>query len=294
VTVSGEHRLVGIDVGGTKCLGIAIDPDGEQLAELRVETPDDPDELIAAIASIARELDPDGVVGIGVPGLVNHEGVLLAAPNVSGVRNLPLRARVEEATGFTVRVDNDNTVACLAEWSLGVARGVDDVVLVGIGTGIGGGFVCGGRLQRGANGFAGEFGHMIVVPDGIPCPCGQRGCWERYASGSGLEMLAGKERGEDVTAAARAGDAHALEVIETFADWIALGLANLTNLFDPAMIVLAGGLSADADVFLPRIRAAMDRRLWGTALRPHPRVEFAALGPQAGAIGAALLTRPEV
>jgi glucokinase len=292
VTDPSERRLVGVDVGGTKCLGIAIGADGEQYGELRRDTPSDADELVATIVAIARELDADGHVGIGVPGLVTRDGVLLAAPNVTGVRNLALRRRVEETSGLVARVDNDNTVACLAEWTFGAARGVDDVLLVGIGTGIGGGFVCGGELQRGANGFAGEFGHMIVVPDGIPCPCGQRGCWERYASGTALETLSGKDRGEEVTAGARAGDAHALEVIEEFAGWVALGLANLTNLFDPAMIVLAGGISADADLFLPRIQAALDARLWGSSLRPHPRVGFAALGPRAGAIGAALLCRP--
>jgi glucokinase len=298
-----RQRLVGVDVGGTKCLGVAITPDGEQLDELRIPTPDDPDALISTIARIAVDLGADGCVGIGVPGLVNRDGVLLSAPNVTGVRDLPLRERVAAESGVEVRVDNDNTVACLAEWKLGAGRGSQDLLLVGIGTGIGGGFVCGGELQRGANGFAGEFGHMIVQPDGIPCPCGQHGCWERYASGSGLAQLAreaadagrlawatGELRGEDVTEMARAGNAEALAVIDLFADWLALGLANLTNLFDPDTIVLSGGVSADPDLFLPRIHAALGNRLWGTKLRPHPHLAFAALGPSAGAIGAALLS----
>jgi glucokinase len=301
---AAAQRLVGVDVGGTKCLGIAITPTGDQLAELRLPTPDDPDELIATIARIARDLGATGSVGIGVPGLVNRDGVLLAAPNVTGVRDLPLRDLVAAASGLEVRVDNDNTIACLAEWKLGAARGSRDTLLVGIGTGIGGGFVSGGALQRGAHGFAAEFGHMIVQPDGIPCPCGQHGCWERYASGTGLATIAADAvaagrlswadttqeiRGEDVTELARTGNAEALAVLDVFSDWLAIGLANLTNLFDPDTIVLAGGLSADPEIFLPRITTALGNRLWGTSLRQHPALRFAALGPAAGAIGAALL-----
>ena len=305
MTAAAAGRLVGVDVGGTKCLGIALDGSGASLGELRIETPDDADQLIATIARIAIDLGAEGRVGIGVPGLVNNDGVLLAAPNVTGVRNLALRDLVSAATGLDVRVDNDNTLACLAEWKLGAGRGSRDLLLVGIGTGIGGGFVSGGAIQRGAHGFAAEFGHMIVERDGIACPCGQHGCWERYASGTGLATIAraaaaagelsfsnGLEelRGEDVTEAARTGDAEALAVIDTFADWIALGLANLTNLYDPDTIVLAGGISADPDIFLPRILTAMSRRLWGTSLRTHPALRFAELGPSAGAIGAAFLT----
>jgi glucokinase len=305
VTSALRRRLVGVDVGGTKCLGVAIDASGAVLDDLRIETPDDPDELIATIARIALELEAEGCVGIGVPGLVNRDGVLLSAPNVTGVRNLALRDLVHVASGLEVRVDNDNTVACLAEWKLGAGRGSTDLILVGIGTGIGGGFVSGGVLQRGAHGFAGEVGHMIVERDGITCPCGQHGCWERYASGTGLATIAraalaagelswaeGVEelRGEDVTEAARGGDSQAIAVIDVFADWVALGLANLTNLLDPDAIVLAGGVSADPDIFLPRILGAMSGRLWGTALRTHPTITFAELGPTAGAIGAALLT----
>ncbi len=158
-------------------------------------------------------------------------------------------------------VTNDATCAALAEWRFGAGRGVDDMVMVTLGTGIGGGVVAGGRLIVGANGFAGEFGHMVVDPDGPPCPCGRRGCWERYASGSGLAQLAraaavggrlrrvvevaggdaGMVRGEHVQAAAREGDPGAVAVVDEFARWVALGLVNLTNALDPARFVLGGG-----------------------------------------------------
>jgi glucokinase len=306
-----KPAAVGIDVGGTKCLGIAIDDQGNVLRDLKVPTPNDADLLISTLASIAQQLDADGAVGIGVPGLVNRDGVLLAAPNVTAVRMLPLRERLEKASGLRVVVDNDNTVACLAEWRYGAGRGCNDLVLVGLGTGIGGGFVSGGVLQRGHHGFAGEFGHMIVSPHGLQCPCGQRGCWERYASGSGLGHLArlaaaeGKLvnvlasaanvdaiRGEDVTDAAHAGDPEAIAVIGTFAEWVALGLVNLTNIFDPERIVLSGGLSADPDLFLPPIIASFQASLFAAGLRERPELKFAELGPLAGGIGAALLTQP--
>jgi glucokinase len=235
--------------------------------------------------------------------------VLLAAPNVTAGHMLPLRDRLQQASGLRVCVDNDNTVACLAEWRYGAGRGCDDMLLVGLGTGIGGGFVSGGALQRGANGFAGEFGHMIVEPHGQVCPCGQRGCWERYASGSGLAHLARQAaaagrlddllasvgpveaiRGEHVTDAAVDGDPAALAVIDVFADWVALGLVNLTNLYDPARIVLSGGLSANPDLFLPPIERSFDQNLFASELRPRPELRFAELGPLAGGIGAALLT----
>lgn len=300
---------VGIDVGGTKCLGVALAADGSVVREHRVPTPEGPDALVATLAEIAAELEAPGAVGIAVPGLVNRDGVLLAAANLTDVHVLPMRDLLQERSGLRVVVDNDNTVACLAEWKLGAGRGVDDLLLVGLGTGIGGGFVSGGVLQRGHNGFAGEFGHMIVQAHGTPCPCGQQGCWERYASGTGLGVLArtaaaegrfdhaletagsaADVRGEHVTIAARAGDEQALAIIDTYADWVAIGLVNLTNLYDPGAIVLSGGLSADPGLFLPPIEAAFRSSMYGGSDRPYPTIAFAELGPAAGGIGAALLT----
>jgi glucokinase len=301
---------VGIDVGGTKCLGVALGDDGTVIGEYRVPTPGSPAELIETLAHIGEHLGATGSIGVAVPGLVNRDGVLIAAANLTGVKMLPLRELLEDRTGLRVAVDNDNTVACLAEWKHGAGRGVDDLLLVGLGTGIGGGFVSGGALQRGHNGFAGEFGHMIVQPHGIPCPCGQSGCWERYASGNSLgyhareaaalgrldsvSVAAGSIddiRGEHVTAAARAGDPEAVAVIATFAEWVALGLVNLTNLFDPGTIVISGGLSADPELFLPSIERAFHETMYGGDDRPWPNLVFAELGPLAGGIGAALLTQ---
>ncbi len=261
------------------------------------------------LVELADEVGLEGSIGVGVPGLVTRRGVLRAAPNLDGVADFAIAELLTERFGIDVFADNDATCATVAEWLLGAGRGASDMVLVTLGTGIGGGIVANGALTRGHNGFAGEFGHMVVDPSGPLCPCGRRGCWERYASGSGLAMLArgaatghrlhqvvrhaGGDpqavRGEHVQAAARDGDHEALAVIDDFSRWVAIGLANLTNALDPEMFVLGGGLAAASDLYLEPIRRWFGDLLYQPHLRPIPRVEFARLGPLAGAVGAALL-----
>lgn len=310
--VAGAPRRIGIDVGGTKTQGVALGPDGAVVATAHRATPRGAGSvplLVDALASIARELGGDGPVGVGVPGLVTAEGVLRAAPNLDGVADFAVGPLLAERLGLPVAVESDATCALIAEWQLGVAIGVDDVMMATLGTGIGGGVVAGGAVQRGANGFAGEFGHMVVDPDGPPCPCGRRGCWERYASGTGLAMLARNAavggrlkhvvqiaggdpeavRGEHVQRAARAGDLEALSVVDDFGRWVALGLSNLTNAFDPAMLVIGGGLAAGADLYLEPIERWFRELIYQPDLRELPRIVFATLGPLAGAVGAALL-----
>ena len=303
-------RRAGIDVGGTKCLGVVLDEGGEIVAEHRLPTPKGPDAIIDTLADLVGHLGDVDSLGVGVPGLVTRNGVLKAAPNLIDITDFQVGALLSERIGFPVEVDNDATCAAAAEWKVGAARGASDVVLVTLGTGIGGGIIASGALVRGANGFTGEIGHMVIDPDGPPCPCGRRGCWERYASGSGLARLAREAveakrlrrvvelaggdpmdvRGEHVHDAAAAGDEEALRVVDEFGHWVALGLSNLTNVLDPEILVLGGGLAGSADLFLPPIRSWFGRLLYSAELRPHPRVEFATTGEYAGAIGAALLT----
>jgi glucokinase len=288
-------QSIGVDLGGTKCLGVLLDDRGSVVAEHRVHTPVGADAIVDAIAEIAKELGPGLPVGVGAPGLITREGVLRFAPNLPGVVEVPLRALLVERLGVDVEIENDATAACWAEHEVGAAQGADDAVMATLGTGIGGGLVVDGRLARGANGFAGEIGHMVVDPDGPPCPCGKRGCWERFASGSGLGRLARErgigERGEEVTAAAIRGDAAAVAVMAEFAHWVALGLVNLAYLLDPELFVLGGGMVACGSVLLDPVRAAFTELLAGAGHRPTVRVEQAALGERAGAIGAALLAR---
>ncbi len=305
-------RTVGIDVGGTKCLGVALDAQGAIVDEALRPTPRGDGslpELIDTLAELATELGPFDELGVGVPGLVTRSGVLRAAPNLDGVADFDVAGLLGERLGHRVHVDNDATCAAVSEWMYGAGAGSDDMVLVTLGTGIGGGLVLGGRLQRGANGFTGEYGHMVVDPDGPPCPCGRRGCWERYASGSGLARLAREAaigrrvsrvldiaggdpeavRGEMVQQAAREGDPDSLAVIDDFGRWVAVGLVNLTNALDPERFVLGGGLAAGADLYLAPIRAWFERLIYQPELRPMPDIAFARWNERAGAVGAALL-----
>lgn len=303
------RRRLGIDVGGTKCLAVVLDDAGTIIHEQRSPTPRGPDAIIDTLAALANDVGGFDSIGIGVPGLVTRDGVLRAAPNLVDINDFQAGRMLSERLGVHVHVDNDGTCAAAAEWKTGAAVGLTDFVMVTLGTGIGGGVIAGGQLIRGANGFTGEIGHIVVNPEGPPCPCGRRGCWERYASGSGLGRLAreaaiGKRlrrivelaggdaemvRGEDVQSAAREGDPEALAVIDNFGRWVALGLVNLTNVLDPQAFVLGGGLAASADLYIGPIQDWFTELLYAPHLRPHPALSFAKLGYQAGAVGAALL-----
>jgi len=299
----------GVDLGGTKCLGVVLDA-GEIVAEHRVPTPEGDDAVVSALAGVVetlREATPFDAVGVGAPGLVDREGVLHFAPNLTVSPGLALRSVLEERLGLSVSVDNDATCAAWGERQWGAARGFDHVVMATLGTGIGGGIVADGQVYRGANGFAGEIGHMGVHPEGPDCRCGQQGCWERYASGGGLGRLArdaasagsatrvvelaggdGQEvRGEHVTRAVAEGDPEAIEIMDRFAGWVALGLADLANIFDPQVLVLGGGLVTAGEALLAPVRRAFRELLAGAEWRPEVKIVTAELGAHAGAIGAA-------
>ena len=306
-------RSIGVDGGGTKVLGVLTTSDAEVLQEERVPTPSTAEAILDAIAGVIETLrrdDPVELIGVGMPGLVDGEGVLRYAPNLPAVVELPVRTGLEQRVpGTRVRVENDASCAGWGERLLGAGRGSDDMLLVTLGTGIGGGIISGGKLLRGAHGFAGEIGHMVVNPHGPPCRCGQRGCWERYASGGGLGRIAREAahagqadrilelaggdpenvRGEQVTAAAAEGDAQAIEVFHRFAWWLALGLANLANIYDPSVFVLGGGLIEAGDVLMVPTRAAFFDLVEGAEHRPAIDIVAAQLGERAGAIGAAAL-----
>ena len=310
-------RTIGVDLGGTKCYGVVADADGTVLTQHRVPTPSGEAAIIDTLVAVVSELrrwesgsDPVTSIGVGVPGLVDNDGVLRFAPNLPGVFDLPVRTEIERRVpGVTARVENDATCAAWGERVYGAARGSDHAVLVTLGTGIGGGLISDGRLLRGANGFAGEIGHMVVDPNGPWCRCGARGCWERFASGTGLGNLAREAaaagqagrmielaggdaeavRGEHVTAAAAEGDEQAKTVLQRFAWWLALGLANLANAFDPDTFVLGGGLVEAGDILLEPTREAFDRLVEASERRPPIAIVAAELGERAGAIGAANL-----
>lgn len=309
-----SSAAIGVDLGGTKCLGVRLAHDGRVEAEHRVPTPQGgtPDTVLDAVDEVVRALGGAGCIGVGVPGLVDRDGVLRFAPNLPGVSEVRVREDVETRwPGTAVRVDNDATCAAWAEKRVGAARELDYVVMVTLGTGIGGGVVSGGRLERGAHGFAGEWGHMVVTADGTDCACGQQGCWELLASGRALGRfgreaaaagrasrvleLAGGDpdqvQGEHVGAACGEGDPEAREIMGRLAWWLGVGLANLAMAFDPQAFVIGGGLSEVGEPLLAPTRRALGELLSGTPHRTPPEVLPAALGEHAGAIGAALLAR---
>lgn len=303
---------IGLDVGGTKVLGVAIDPrqPGSVLAEQRVVTPEGGTGLVETLLELAGSLGTPLVsLGVGVPGLVDRTGTLRVGPHLRGIQDVALARLLNERAGVPAVVDNDANCHAVAEQAGGAAAGAAEALVITLGTGIGAGIITGGRLLRGTHGFAGEPGHMVVDPNGPPCPCGKRGCWELFASGTGLGRLARDAahagwlddamalaggdpeavRGEHVTASARAGDAESQAVLGSLAHWIALGLANLANILDPAVIVIGGGLVEAADLLLPEVRTRFADLVMAGSLRPEVRIVPAELGERAGAIGAALL-----
>lgn len=303
-------RGLGIDIGGTQLRAALVAEDGTVLTRDRRPTPaDDPGslvptlvELIGAIWEGCGEHEP---VGIGIAGLVTADGTVRYGPNI-GIRDLPLARILGEALDAEVLVANDASVAALGEQRAGAGVDRGDLVLVTLGTGVGGGVVIAGRLLTGATGFAGELGHVIVDEGGRPCPCGNRGCVEAYASGSAIGALA-RDRlvdpttvtrlrdldhvaGPDVTSAAHEGDTVAIEVLEEAGRWLGVALASLVNVLDPELILLGGGAAAAAAPWmLEPARVAMAERLVGSAFRDAPPVALAVLGDDAGVVGAGLL-----
>ncbi|MEG9225584.1 ROK family glucokinase [Aeromicrobium sp. Sec7.5] len=319
-----ERLAVGIDIGGTKIAAGVVDEDGRILARRRRLTPSTDAELVlTAIAELTEELrdeHPVKAVGIGAAGFIDEsQSTVMFSPHLAW-RNEPLRDRVARRTRLPVLVDNDANTSAWAEWRFGAAQNVPDVVTVTLGTGIGGAIVIDGQPYRGAHGMAGEFGHQQVVPDGILCECGNRGCWEQYASGRVLSRRAAAEvaagtpaggrllelarldqspadaaqvavDGTHVTRLAASGDATAVAWIAEVGHWLGIGLANLSASIDPGLFVIGGGVSDADEMLLAPARAAHADQLVGRGFRSEARIVRAHLGPDAGLVGAADMAR---
>ncbi len=316
---SRDSRFIGIDVGGTKILGIVTDGvTANVITSERMPTPKDPDKFADGILAVvetllAREPGVKGI-GVGVPGLVDYNGVLHYGPNVQGVLGLDIAGDLSERFALPAVAENDGYLTALTEHRLGAARGHDHAIIVTQGTGIGGGLVVGGQVLRGANGFAGEPGHMLVNRFGHVCACGQRGCWESVSSGAGLANIARelveegrgqgilaaaggdptKIRGEHVSSANDAGDADGQEVLDRFSWWVAQGIASLIALLDPSIVVLGGGLSAISEGFISAVASQVPEAVVGGEYRPAVPIAAAEFGAEAGAVGAALRARDYV
>jgi glucokinase len=279
-------RRIGIDVGGTKCLGVVVDGAMQVIDEVRVPTPQH-DLLVDTLAAMIDSFGDADHVGVGLPGLITRDGMIRSSPNLPGAFDLAVGADLCRRTGRAVQVGNDATCAALAEWQCGAARGLETFWMVTLGTGIGGGLVANGMLVTGSQGFAGEIGHMVVDPGGRRCGCGMSGCWERYASGSALSEVGGA----DVFARSRAGEAPARAALDEWSRWVGIGLANLANATDPEAFVIGGGIVDSATEFLKPVADHMAAATYSADHRRLPRVLAAQLGVRAGAIGAALLGR---
>ncbi len=309
---------IGVDIGGTKVAAGVVDDHGTILAEERRDTPaTDADAvvetIVGAIDSLRAKHDVSAV-GLAAPGFVDEtRSVVRLAPNIPGWRDRHLKADVEQATGLRAVVENDANAAAWAEAVHGAGQGFDDIVCITVGTGVGGGIIADGGLYRGRFGNAAEVGHMKVLADGRACGCGQRGCWEQYASGNAL-LREARERaaearaearlmlslgngspegikGKHVTRAANDGDPVALAAFEAVGHWLGLGLADLAAVLDPACFVIGGGVSAAGDLLLEPARRSFAKELTGGDIRPLAEVRVARFGNDAGMIGVADLAR---
>ncbi len=307
---------VGVDVGGTSVRAGVVDPDGTVLDIARTPTPGSDTALEAALAGVVAELAARhriGAVGLALAGFItpDRRGVRFA-PHLSW-RDAPVADRIADRVGLPVVVEHDANAAALAERHFGAAAGASTVVFIAIGTGIGSALLLDGVLYRGAFGVAPELGHLPVVPDGRPCPCGKNGCWERYCSGTALattavELLArngtrspllrrlvrsdpGRVTGQRVAAAAREGDPVACAAMDELARWLGTGLALVADVFDPELVVIGGGVSGSAPLFLDEAREHYARVVTGAGRRPLARIRTAQLGEAAAVVGAAQLAR---
>ena len=316
---------IGIDIGGTKVAGGVVDVDGNITHRARRDTPHRSKRpsvvegtIVEVVAELMKIVGPETVaaVGIGAAGFVAADrATVVFAPHLSW-RHEPLREALQKRVAVPIFVDNDANAAAWAEWKFGAAQGESHVMMITLGTGIGGGILINGEVQRGRFGIAGEFGHMQVVPGGHRCECGNRGCWEQYASGNALvrearsmfsanspmasdlldrvDGVPGNLTGPLITQAARDGDPTARELLAEIGNWLGVGIANLAAAFDPGTFVIGGGVSAAGDLLLNAARETFKRQLTGRGYRPEARIVAAELGNDAGLIGAADLARPGV
>jgi len=308
---------IGVDVGGTKVAAGVVDKQGKIIEKLKRSTPAaSPEQTARVISDTVLELlgrHQVEAVGLGTAGFVDRtRSTVLFAPNLAW-RNEPVKKKVEDRIGVPVLVENDANASAWAETVFGAARGYQDVVLITVGTGIGAAIVINGQLYRGRWGVAGEPGHYRVVPGGRLCGCGNRGCWEQYASGNALvaeaREFAGRSpggavrllqlgggspvgiTGPAITRAAREGDPAALRCFEIVGSWLGQGLADLAAILDPGCFVIGGGVSEAGDLLLGPARAAFEVSLPGKYYRPFAEIRLAELGENAGLVGAADLAR---
>jgi glucokinase len=306
---------IGIDLGGTNIAAGLVDGSPAITKRGSVKTPRGAEEIAAAMADLVRSLCAEAGLnpkdaagcGIGSPGAIDAKNGSVVFSNNLGFRNVPLAPMVSDKLGIPVRIGNDANAAALGEYHGGAGKGFDSMILVTLGTGVGGGIISQGKIYDGFNGMAGEVGHTVIVKDGELCTCGRKGCWESYASATGLIRLTkaaierhpdslmvsivsemGKVSGRTAFLAARRGDAAGNAVVEEYCSYLACGAGNLINLFQPAVLCFGGGVSGEGDYLIERLQPLLGPECYDVG-ELKTSLRLAQLGNDAGIIGAALL-----
>ncbi len=309
---------IGIDVGGTKVLGGVVDESGKVLTTARKDTPRQGGAaLTQTIADVAKELLAQhsvSSVGVSAAGFVSSDRkTMLATPNIADWNGVDLDHELTKLIGLPVVIENDANAAAWGEAKFGAGQNQNHMMMLTVGTGIGGGIVVNGQLYRGAFGIAAEFGHVRVVPEGHLCGCGARGCFEQYASGNALLRHAREAinaspevarnllsrgdgtvagiTGQAITEAARDGDPVALAAFNTTGQWLGAGIASLCVLLDPACVVIGGGVIDAGEILLKPTRESLERNMPFAGKHPYPEIVAAKLGNEAGLVGVADLAR---
>jgi glucokinase len=314
---AGALEAVGVDIGGTKIAAMRVSAEGGILDQTLVHTPvEDPEAFVEAVIEQARTHVGERVaaIGVGVTGMVDFAaGTLRYTPNLP-YRSIPLRDRIQDATGLPCLVDNDANVAAWGEYRVGAGRGTTDMLMVTVGTGIGGGIVATGRMFRGAHGFGAEIGHIIVEPNGPLCGCGNRGCWEQVAAGRAIDRLGRDAAGANPTSlmvrlaggdpaavtglvvvqAAQQGDTVAIGVLAEVGRRLGEGIAGIVNILDPDLVVVGGGAVSAGELLLQPAREVVRTSIMAPEFRPEVPVVPAQMANAAGGIGAALLALDEI
>jgi glucokinase len=316
-----DKPVIGVDIGGTNLRAASVDKNGKILS--RKSRPSDAKKgieyvmknLISLLTEIIENENISGI-GIGIPGIIDaNKGILTQAPNISKVKNYHIKEKLRHKLGsaIDVTIENDANCAALGEWWLGAGKDVNSLIILTLGTGLGGGIILDGKLWRGANGMAGEIGHMTIDPDGPKCNCGNFGCLESFASAEAIRRMVREglrnknlktilrneienvtihDIPETVGRAARIGDKFSLEIWASFGKALGIAIANLTNLLNVEMIIIGGGLSNSWDLFIETALIEAKKRGLSAPIE-NVEIKKCELGDDAGLLGAGYLALNE-
>ena len=276
---------LGFDIGGTNLRVLRLNDDGSSSALQQQQHPNEPEAIISIVVKLARTLIRETTeniktIGVGCAGHVLPTGVIKSSPNLPNFIDFPLKQILEEEIQTQVLVENDANCSAWAEYQIGAGIGIENLLVISFGTGIGAGLILGGSIFRGSYGLAGEVGHMTLEENGRPCPCGNYGCWEQYSSGAELSNLISKN------------ETHAVpyeDILTEFGEKVAVGFRNLSHILDPEMIIVTGGITSIGDPLLDAIQQAYYKRVGHRDNGKLTQIRLGMFGNEAGALGAALM-----